>query len=148
MSRKIPLYVVSLALISGCATAPIESKNEASKYISGTCLEIFLNRGSGGFESQYGVYLSQPLNRMMSPLGVGPRGYFAVAISPAGNIACGWKTNMAGADAGLTYERLAEEALAKCNLSRKQKNISEPCVLFAKDMEVIYEKKPPAKRLY
>lgn len=145
---KFVSLILLLPLFLGCATAPIESKNEATKHLSGICLQTFLSRSAGGFESQYGIYLSQPLNKMMSPLGVGPRGYFAVAIGSNGEIACGWKTNMAGADAGLSYERLAEEALSKCNQNRKQKSINEPCKLFAKDMEVIYEKNSAPKRLY
>jgi hypothetical protein len=141
--------LISLVMsIVGCATAPIESRNQASRYLSGQCLQTFLNSAGGGFDGHYGVYLSQPLNKLMNPLGLGPKGYFAVAIAANGSNACGWKTNMAGSDAGLSYERLAEEALAKCDVSRRQKSISEPCKLFAKDMDVIYEKNTPVKRMY
>jgi hypothetical protein len=140
--------ILSLAFLTACATPPRESQIEANKYLRGTCLQAFLGSVPGGFDGQYGLYLSQPLNKLLNPLGVGPRGYFAASISSDGKIACGWKTNMSGSDAGLSYDRLAEEALAKCNESRKILNINEPCQLFAKNMDVIYEKITPSKRFY
>jgi hypothetical protein len=142
------IILSSIVILQACATPPKSAQNDASKYLRGPCLQAFLGSVPGGFDGQYGLYLSQPLNKLLNPIGVGPRGYFAASIDPSGKLACGWKTNMAGSDSGLSYDRLAEEALAKCNVARKNLAIDEPCQIFAKDMEVIYDKNIPSKRFY
>lgn len=118
-----------VVFVSGCS-APTKVKDEASRYLQGPCLSMFLDSGVGRYQ-----YVSQAATG---------RAAFALA-SDQGGQACGMATNMAFdvTESSFFYlpavERIEAVAIYRCEKS-KAPSVKAPCRVFARGNEIVWNR--------
>ena len=117
------LIICAIVLISGCA-APPEIQQEATRYLSKQCLDIFLS-------SNY-QYVAR----------VNGRAAFALAEQGSYQV-CGAANNHDIQDGLLInlppIDRLEALAIQRCEAA-KPVNFTAPCKLFARGQEIVWKK--------
>lgn len=132
--KNIVLVPFLLSVVGGCATVPtvpLALRDEASLYLRGQCLDIFLDTRLGGYQ-----HIVQ--NTFLG------RAVFALAID-ADKYACGMAAE--GVDE-VKYSNLvsksteAFEALAieRCEKYRISSGMTSPCRVFARKNEIVWRK--------
>jgi len=134
---KFRLYFLSLTsvFIFGC-TAPQITKDEASKILVGSCLDLYLNGSSGAYQH----VVNRPFNN---------QAVFALATHKDGRQKCAMGRNMQDINTfGLTgdfkgenlYAALETLAIARCEALNPGEAFSR-CKIFARQNNIIWDKK-------
>ena len=134
LKAKNLFLLIILGTVFGCA-APRATKENASKYLSGTCLELFLNSGLGGYQ----LVVNRPLNN---------EAVFAVATREDGAQKCAAARNMLDINThGLSQEYEGESlyaaleaiAIARCEEIGKGQPFTR-CRIFARRNDIVWNK--------
>lgn len=127
-------FIVLTLFIASCA-APLATKDEASKYLQGSCLQLFLNGNSTGYQH----VVNRPFNN---------EAVFAMAISNDGRQKCAMARNLHEINTyGLTgdfkgenlYAALETVAIARCESLNAGENFSR-CKIFARQNNIVWSK--------
>lgn len=126
---KLLRTIFVILLLSSCVASQ-HVKDQATRYLSGDCLALFLDSGLGGYQ-----YVAN------APTG---RAAFALASDPNGQ-SCGMATNMHYDIAENLFlslpnvDRVEALAIQRCE-QRKSTSINAPCRTFARNNEVVWRK--------
>ncbi len=127
--QKFCLSLTFLLVLTGCA-APAAIKSESSRYLRGSCLNIFLNDK---------IYQYQHVAQ--APLG---RAVLAVSDSSQGQF-CAWSSNRHWdvqdemLKTSVEWSKLEAVAIARCE-GVKPQNVREPCRVFSRNNEIVWKK--------
>jgi len=126
---KLLRTIFVILLLSSCVASQ-HVKDQATRYLRGDCLALFLGSGLGGYQ-----YVAN------APTG---RAAFALASDASGQ-SCGMATNMHYDIAENLFlslpnvDRVEALAIQRCE-QRKSASINAPCRTFARNNEVVWRK--------
>lgn len=126
------ISILIVLLIAGCA-APQVTQSQVQSLLTGQCKDLFLNTSLGSYQH----VVTQISGKAVFALAEDKKTGLQKCAMGRSNVDVGSQAwGLAGN--AVTWEQLESIAIARCE---SIKSINEPCLIFAKNNEIVWKKK-------